>query len=94
MIFYDTNDIKWCKACKGVQGSLIATDQIECCGEYSCAEIGETIQGFYVAASATDAAKDNDFIIRDKGYFCGSYSANGSTVTSLTCEENIPCDES
>ena len=71
--------------------SLLAGYQIECSGEFSCADIGGTIEGFYVAASATDVARDNDFVIRDEGYFTFSYSAHGSTIT---CKENFKCDGS
>ena len=77
--------------CEGVQGSLIAGDQMECWRQYSCADIVGVIQGFYVAASSIDAARDNNFVIRDKGYFSGSYSAHGSTII---CEANIQYDGS
>jgi len=76
-------------SCKGVQGDLISNDQIFCSAEYACADIGGTIYGYYVAASATDAARNNVFDIEDKGYFAGSYSGHGSTIS---CKGNIQCD--
>ena len=71
--------------------SFLAGDQIEYSGTYSYADICGTIEGFYVAASAKDVARDNDFVIRDEGYFTCSYSAHASTIT---CNENFKYDGS
>eukprot|EP00484_Ammonia_sp_Unknown_P000086 CAMPEP_0197020986 /NCGR_PEP_ID=MMETSP1384-20130603/1868_1 /TAXON_ID=29189 /ORGANISM="Ammonia sp." /LENGTH=423 /DNA_ID=CAMNT_0042448721 /DNA_START=70 /DNA_END=1341 /DNA_ORIENTATION=- len=83
-------------SCESVGGSLVAKDQIQCAAQFSCNNIGGEIKAYYVEVSGEDAAKENTFVIGDKGFFTGDHCAESSDITSggnIECEGPYSCSK-